>query len=184
MNQFEQQVTGPSFIIAIVIPAMAVLLTDCKGSSPQRLISSTGEGTCASPVVLSGAKTLDSESTSKASDTVSGEDQSCVGYKTHGSDRVYKITVPSKDKTKLSVTVIPIQKPGPAAYDPVVYVTEDCSAQPTCSSGSDSRGGGSPEAVQYVNTTGKDKDVYVVVDGYDYQKSGGDYNLVAEFVTP
>jgi hypothetical protein len=115
---------------------------------------------------------------------ISGEDQSCVGYKTHGSDRVYKITVPSQNKTKLSVTVTPIQTPGPAAYDPVVYVTENCSAQPTCSAGSDSHGGGSAEAVQYVNTSGTDKDVYVVVDGYDYQNSGGDYKLVAEFAAP
>jgi len=160
------------------------LLLACHGSSSQPSNSSKGAGTCADPVVLSGAHTFDSESTSKSTDMISGEDTSCVGYKTHGSDRVYKITVPSQDKTKLSITVTPIQTPGPAAYDPVVYVTENCSAQPTCSAGSDNRGGGSAEAVQYVNATGKDKDVYVVVDGYDYQKSGGDYKLVAEFVTP
>lgn len=163
------------------------LLAGCHGSSdnPSGLATNqSAAGTCADPIVLDGTATLSGQTTQGATDAISGDDPTCVGYATHGAERVYKITVPAKDKTKLHVAVSPTDAPGADAFDPVVYVTETCGAQPTCSAGQDIHGGGGPESLDFVNTTGQDKPLYVVVDGYDFQPNGGGYSLATELATP
>ncbi len=173
-------------MVATVHALAIVVLTGCHGGdNPSGSTGTTkAAGTCADPIVLAGATSLADESTAKASDGLSGEDTSCLGYKTHGSDQVYKIQVPSTNQAKLHVTVTPKQTPGPDAFDPVVYVTENCTVQPQCSAAADSYGGGHAESVDYVNTGSQTKDVYVVVDGYDFQPGGGQYKLAVELGAP
>jgi hypothetical protein len=135
--------------------------------------------------VLAGGAALDNESTTKAADTLSADSNSCLNAATHGADQVYKVTIPGADQAKLTVTVTPQKPPGADAFDPVVYLTEDCGAQPVaCKAAADDRGGGSPEAISYVNTSGLAKDVFVIVDGYDFQPSGGDYKIAADLAAP
>ena len=163
------------------------LLAGCHGSgdNPSGLAANqSAAGTCADPIVLEGSATLSGQTTKDALDAISGDDRSCVGYATHGAERVYKITVSAKDKTKLHVAVSPTDTPSADAFDPVVYVAEDCVAQPACSAGQDNHGGGGQESLDFVNTTGQDKNLYVVVDGYDFQPNGGSYSLAAELTTP
>lgn len=186
----------------IVVSLVAIVVTGCNGSgNGSQPSSSTGggssggigesagstskaAGTPTDPIIIKGASSLENESTTKSSDNVSGEDSTCVDYKTAGPDQVYKITVPGADTTKLTVTVTPSEGPGPDAYDLVAYVTESIAPVPSCKSGSDSRGGGGAEIVEYVNTNGQDTDVYIVVDGYDYQKGGGNFKLVTDIAAP
>ena len=162
------------------------LLAGCHGSSdnPGLAPNQSAAGTCADPILIEGATALTGQSTKDAKDAISGDDPTCVGNATHGAERVYKITVPAKDKSKLHVAVSPTDTPSADAFDPVVYVTEDCVAQPTCSAGQDIHGGGGQESLDFVNTTSQDKPIYVVVDGYDFQPSGGSYSLAAELATP
>jgi hypothetical protein len=185
MDKFEQRQIRALFIVT-VLSGSTGLLAGCHGSGDSSGAQTTGSikaaGTCVDPIVLKSSGTLDSESTNQASDTISGEDPTCVGYKTHGADQIYKLTLPAANTTRLRVTITPSQTPGPDAFDPVIYETENCTAQPTCLTGEDSHGGGSAEAVEYVNSTGKDKDVYVIVDGYDFQAAGGNFKLVTELL--
>ena len=161
------------------------LLAACNGTSPAtNPVVTAAAGTCEDPIKIDGSSTLDAQSTSKASDTVSGESSSCLGYKTHGADQVYALTLPSGDKTKLQIAVTPTAVSGHSGFDPVVYVTAGCSAQPECLTGADNYGAGSAETVEYVNTTGKDQPMFVVVDGYDFQVSVGDYKLDVTFTSP
>ena len=163
------------------------LLAACHGSSdnPSGVATSqNAAGTCADPIVMDGTATLSGQTTKDAKDAISGDDPTCVGYATHGAELVYKITVPAKDKTKLHIAVSPTDTLAADAFDPVVYATEGCGAQPTCSAGQDTHGGGGPESIEYTNASGQDKVLYVVVDGYDFQPSGGSYSLAAELATP
>jgi hypothetical protein len=107
-------------------------------------------GTCEDPVRLDGSATLDNQSTLKATDTVSGDNPTCVGYKTHGADQVYALTLPGSDTTRLRVSVTPTTVPGRDGFDPVVYVTAGCSVLPECMAGADSYGAGSAETVEHV----------------------------------
>jgi len=167
---------------------VGLLLAACNGTSPATTqvnpAVTAAAGTCEDPIKLDGSSTLDAQTTSKATDTVSGESSSCVGYKTHGADQVYALTLPSSDKTKLRIAVTPTAIPSQVDFDPVVYVTAGCSAQPDCLTGADSYGAGSAETVEYVNTTGKDQPLFVVVDGYDFQVNGGDYKLDVTLTNP
>jgi len=160
----------------------------CNGTSPATTQTSpatvTAAGTCEDPIKLDSSATLDNQSTLKATDTMSGDNPTCVGYKTHGADQVYALTLPSRDKAKVRITVTPIAIPTQVGFDPVVYLTESCSAQPECLTGVDRYGAGSAETVEHLNATGKDQPLFVVVDGYDFQVSGGEYKLDVAFTSP
>jgi hypothetical protein len=182
MDKCKKQIE-PAFLILVPI-ALAALLTGCHGPNKDQVPNSIkGAGTCGDPIMLQGTTTLDNESTAKAGDSMSAGDPACLDYETHGSDQIYRITVPAKDLTKFRVIVTPSQTPGADAFDPVVYVTETCGGKPQCEA-SDSRGGGGPEVLEYVNTSGQAKDLFVAVDGYDFQPSGGSYKLEAALVAP
>ncbi len=169
----------------VELALVGLLLGGCHGSdNGSNTATSQAAATCADPIQIEGTAPLTGQTTNKAADGVSGDDQSCVGYATHGGDRVYKVTVPAKDTNKLSLTVTPTDSPGPDAFDPVVYVTENCGATPTCAAGQDIRGGGGQESLDYTNTSGQDKVLYVVVDGYDFQPNGGGYTLTATLSAP
>ena len=163
-------------------------LVGCNGTSTATTQASpaivTAAGTCEDPIKLNGSATLDNQTTLSATDTVSGESSSCVGYKTHGADQVYALTLPSSDKTKLRITVTPTAVSGQVGFDPVVYLAKGCSAQPECWAGADSYGADSAETVEFVNTTGNDQPLFVVVDGYDFQVNGGDYKLDVALTSP
>jgi hypothetical protein len=170
----------------VTLTMVGLFLGGCHGSGDNSagLAANRSEaGTCSDPILIEGNAKLDAQTTNKGADGVSGDDSSCVGYATHGADRVYKTTLTAKDKNKLRVVVTPTDTASPDAFDPVVYATKDCVAQPTCTAGQDIHGGGGQESFDFVNTTGQDESLYVVVDGYDFQPNGGSYQLAAEFTT-
>lgn len=170
----------------VTLGLVGLLLGGCHGFSDNSAVPATSQAaaTCADPVLIEGATTLTAQTTNNAADSVSGDDPSCVGYATHGGDRVYKVTVPAKNTNKLTLTVTPTDSPGPDAFDLVVYLTENCGATPTCAAGQDVHGGGGAESLSYVNTFGQDQVLYAVVDGYDFQPNGGGYTLAAQFSSP
>lgn len=168
-----------------VLALAGLFLGACQGSQGESAAATSHAATCADPIPLTGATTLDKQTTAGASDAVSADDSSCLGFATHGPEQVYKVTVPSSGQTKLQVSVTPGQSPGPDAYDPVIYLTQTCAAQPTCiAPGQDIHGGGGSEAAVYTNTSGQPQDLFVVVDGYDFQPSGGGYQLSAKLTSP
>ena len=148
--------------------------------SPKRI----GEGTCASPYVLQGAVTFQSETTRSGASEVSALSSSCLGMETSSPEKVYKIQIPASGPTKLKVTATPTQKPGIDAYDPVVYLTKSCVAHPSCVACKDSRGGGSFESIEYTNGSGAPMDLFIVVDGFDFQNLGGAFNLDVSLSNP
>jgi hypothetical protein len=141
-------------------------------------------GNCADPITLSGSATLKTETTAGAEQALSAADPTCLAVATLGPERVYRVAVPGSGTTHLRVTVTPAETPGPAAFDPVVYLVESCVAPPVCVAAEDRRGGGSLEVVERTNTTGLDEDIFVVVDGYDFQPQGGAYGLALELLPP
>ena len=147
-------------------------------------LAATGEGTCISPYVLLGASVLPSESTAKASNAVSALSATCLGTETAGPEKIYKIKIPAAGPTKLKVTATPTQKPQQDAFDPVIYLTKSCVAHPTCASGRDLRGGGSHETLEYDNQSGSVQDMFVIIDGFDFQPQGGAYALDVSLSTP
>lgn len=157
-------------------------LSNCKrevdGSSHPR------RGNCAVPITLDGTASLGTETTAGAEQTLSAADRTCLGAATLGPEQVYQVAVPGSGTTHLRVTVTPAETPGPAAFDPVVYLMRDCVAPPVCVAAEDRRGGGSREVVEHTNTTGLTGEVFVVVDGYDYQPQGGPYLLALELLAP
>jgi hypothetical protein len=159
------------------------------GSSKQTSQASTttppqAAGTCADPIELKGSTTLATESTKQGENAVSGEDPTCVGNLTGGAERVYKVVLPANGASKLGVKVTPEQVPGPDAFDPAIYATETCEVHPFCLTGSDDHGGGSLESIEYVNSSGQDRTIYVIVDGYEFQPGGGNFTLVSELSAP
>jgi hypothetical protein len=163
--------------------AVAALLAGCHGKDDNPTGNQSGTGTCASPITLGTAVELKGQSTERATDGVSGDDSTCVGFATHGAERVYRVTVPAASQTKLHLEVEPEQSPSADAFDPVVYVSENCSANPTCVAGQDMRGGGGTESLDFVNSSAEDKSLYVVVDGYGFQ-GGGAFTLAATLSAP
>jgi len=143
-----------------------------------------GAGTCADPIFLQPSAPLTGQSTADATNVVSGDDPTCLGYATHGGERVYKVMVPATGSTKLHLEVTPDQSPSAEAFDPVIYLSEMCSANPVCVAGQDTHGGGGGESLDFVNTSGEEKSLYVVVDGYDFQLNGGAYTLMATLAAP
>jgi hypothetical protein len=141
-------------------------------------------GNCAAPIPLDSTPTLTAETTAVAERTLSATDPTCLGVATLGPEQVYQITVPVGGMTRLQVTVTPAEPPGPAAFDPVVYLMRDCVAPPVCVAAADRRGGGSLEAVEHTNTSGLAENLFLAVDGYDYQPEGGAYRLAVELVSP
>jgi hypothetical protein len=141
-------------------------------------------GNCADPVILDGTHPLGSETTAGLQQALSAADPTCLGTATLGPERVYKVTVPGSEKIHLRVTVIPAEAPGPAAFDPVLYLVRACAAPPVCVAAEDRRGGGSPEVIDYANVTGLPEDLFVVVDGYDFQAQGGTYQLAVDLLPP
>jgi hypothetical protein len=139
-------------------------------------------GNCADPIVLDGTSTLGTETTAGLQQALSAADPTCLGAATLGPERVYKVALSGSERTHLRVTVTPAETPGPAAFDPVVYLIRACVAPPLCVTAEDRRGGGSLEVVEYANTTGLTEDIFVVVDGYDYQPQGGAYSLALELL--
>lgn len=141
--------------------------------------------TCADPIRLAAASTLQRESTAQAADGLSAEaDPNCTGFRTHGPDRVYKLSLPATGATKLKATVAPSASAGADAFDPVLYATTACTRTPACVVGSDAHGAGGAEALEYINTTGAAQDLYIVVDGYDFQPAGGNYQLTINLSAP
>jgi hypothetical protein len=141
-------------------------------------------GNCADPIILDGNTALGSETTAGTQQTLSAADSTCLDAATLGPERVYQVAVPGSGRTLLRVTVSPAETPGPAAFDPVVYLMRDCVAPPVCVAAEDRRGGGSAEVVEHSNTTGLAENLFVVVDGYDYQPQGGAYRLAVELLPP
>ena len=137
-------------------------------------------GNCADPILLDGTTTLETETTAGTQQTLSAADPTCLSVDTLGPERVYQVAVPGSGTTHLRVTVTPAETPGPAAFDPVVYLMRDCVVPPVCVAAEDRRGGGSLEVVEHTNTTGLTEKLFVVVDGYDYQPQGGSYRLAPE----
>jgi hypothetical protein len=176
------------FGLIVTYALLGSFLAACNGTTPPSPQVSpatvTAAGTCEDPIKLNGSATLDNQTTLKAIDAMSGDSATCVGYKTHGADQVYALTVPGNDKTKLRITVTPVAIPGQVAFDPVVYLAASCSAQPDCFAGADSYGAGSAETVEHVNATGKEESLFIVVDGYDFQVNVGDYKLAVDVTSP
>jgi hypothetical protein len=141
-------------------------------------------GTCAAPIVLDGTAMLGAETTVGTSNALSAVDPTCLGVATRGPEQVYRVSVPASGTTRLRVTVTPAAPPGRDAFDPVVYLMRDCVVPPVCIAGQDSRGGGSLEVAEHTNTTGFAEDIFVVVDGYDFQPQGGAYRLALEQLNP
>jgi hypothetical protein len=147
--------------------------------------SEPGDGTCAAPFVIEAGHPLDSQTTADAGSALSAADPSCLGVETSGPEQVYRIAVPARGTTRLRLTVTPVDSPAASAFDPVVYLTKNCTASPlVCLGAEDRRGGGSPELVQHTNATGETENVFVVVDGYDFQPKGGAYGLAVELASP
>ncbi len=171
---------------AVTLALVGLLLCACSGSKNNSTTTATSQAaaTCADPILITGAASLTGQTTNQAADSVSGDDGSCLGFATHGGERVYKVTLPAKNTNKLHLVVTPNDKPSAGAFDPVIYVTDTCVAQPKCSAAQDMRGGGGPEVLDFTNTSGQDQALYVVVDGYDYQPDGGGFTLDATFQTP
>lgn len=144
----------------------------------------TGDGTCDSPILLGGSRVLEDEDTGGARSGVSAEDPRCLGAVTAGAERVYQIKVPASSRNQLSVLVTPNASAQPEAFDPVVYLTTTCDAQPVCLLAMDTRGGGSPESFVYTNETDAAEELFIVVDGYGFQSSGGNYQLKVELMDP
>lgn len=183
-NGSNQRVFG----LIVTYTVVGSFLVACNGTSPPSTHASpaivTAAGTCEDPIKLNGSATLDNQSTLKATDTMSGDSATCVGYNTHGADQVYALTVPGSDKTKLRIAVTPMAIPGQVGFDPVVYLAASCSAKPECFTGADSYGAGSAETVEHVNVSGKDEALFIVVDGYDFQVNVGDYKLAVDVTNP
>ena len=178
--QHEAKLLRPLALAAFIVIA-------CHGQGDGQSTQSQaglGAGTCADPILLDPTASLIGQSTANASDAMSGDDPTCLGYATHGAERVYKVVVPATGQTKLHVEVSPVQSPSAEAFDPVIYASEECTATPTCVAGQDSHGGGGPESVDFVNISGEQKSLYVVVDGYDFQLSGGGYTLASSLSGP
>lgn len=178
--------TPSAFWLLATHTLMGSFLVGCNGASPPTAQSNpamiTAAGTCADPIRINGSAALDDQTTSRATDMVSGDNPTCVGYKTHGADQVYALMLPSSGK--LSVSVTPKAIPGQSGFDPVVFVTAACAAQPECLTGADSYGAGSAEKVEHVNATGQDQALFVVVDGYDFQVNAGDYKVAIDLSNP
>jgi|GEM_PF-3585041 len=173
-----------SWVLAIALIASYVNGCSTKNGTNRTTTTPEAAGSCIDPVVLEGSSTLPDESTKQASDALSGEDPTCIGHKTPGADRVYRIVVPGNGNSKLSISVTPAQPPGPDAYDPVLYAAVECGARPLCLTGADARGGGSLESIEYLNASGQDQTIYVVVDGYGFQPGGGNFQLASELSAP
>jgi hypothetical protein len=141
-------------------------------------------GNCAAPIPVDGTATLGTETTAGAGQTLSAADQTCLGVATLGPEQVYQVAVPGSGRTHLRVTVTPAETPGPAAFDPVVYLMRDCVVPPVCVAAEDRRGGGSLEVVEHTNTSGLTENLFVAVDGYDFQPQGGAYRLALELLPP
>jgi hypothetical protein len=165
-----------------VAGAAVCSLGACKqeGAAP----SSGHLGNCADPIILGDTTTLATETTAGAQQSLSAAHPTCLGAATLGPERVYQVAVPGRAGTHLRVTVTPAESPGPAAFDPVVYLIRDCVAAPVCVAAEDSRGGGSLEMVEHTNTTGLPETLFAVVDGYDYQPQGGAYRMALEVLPP
>lgn len=152
---------------------------------PELTPAVTNAATCADPVTLTANSILQRESTAHGVDGLTaGGDSKCAGYQTHGPDRVYKLSLPAAGTTQLKATVAPLESAGTDAFDPVLYVTTVCTSTPACVVGSDAHGAGGEEAVEYINTTGTTQDLFIVVDGYDFQPTGGSYQLTASLLAP
>ena len=141
-------------------------------------------GNCADPILLDGTPTRGTQSTAGTQQALSAADPTCLGAATLGPERVYQVALPGSEKTHLRVTVTPAETPGPAAFDPVVYLLRDCVAAPACVAAEDRRGGGSLEVLEHTNTTGLNESLFLVVDGYDFQPQGGGYSLALELLPP
>jgi hypothetical protein len=154
------------------------------GVFPSAGSSTTGDGTCDSPIILSGSRNLKDQTTVELLDQINAQDPSCLGVTTSGPERVYKVIVPSSSRNQLRVTVTPDTKPKPDALDVVVFLTESCNAQPLCLAAKDSRGGGSPEVLTFLNETSESKELFLIVDGFGFQPNGGGYQMKVELVDP
>ena len=179
MSHSQTRQASNTVCMAMVVGA---ILAGCHGTD-STAPNHSGAGTCADPIAIGSGAELKSQSTEKSVDSVSGDDITCVGFATHGAERVYKVTVPATNQTKLHLEVKPEQSASADAFDPVVYVSENCSANPTCVAGQDMRGGGGMESLDFVNSSAKEQSLYVVVDGYDFQ-AGGAFTLALTLSTP
>lgn len=141
-------------------------------------------GNCADPIPLDGASTRGTQTTSGAQQTLSASDPTCLGAATLGPERVYQLALAASEQTRLRATVTPADAPGAAAFDPVVYLVRECVGAPACIAAQDQRGGGSSEVVEHTNTSGLTEQLFLVVDGYDFQPQGGAYQLALELLSP
>jgi hypothetical protein len=105
-----------------------------------------------------------------------------LGVPTLGPERVYLIPRAAGGAQRLVVTVSPRDLPGTDAFDPVLYLTQDCTETPTCLAAQDSRGGGSTEVLEQIDTGRATEDLYLVVDGYDFQSAGGTFDLTVDLI--
>lgn len=165
-------------VVGVAVCSFGACKREGDGSSSSHL------GNCADPIILTGTTTLGTETTAGAQQTLSAADPTCLGAATLGPERVYQVTVPENAATRWRVTVTPTEAPGPAAFDPVVYLVRDCVERPTCVEAEDRRGGGSLELVEHASSVGPTGKLFVVVDGYDYQPQGGAYRLGLEVLPP
>jgi hypothetical protein len=117
--------------------------------------------------ITAGART---DTTLGYENTYGGTGANCASnVGTPGPDRVYSISVPNNQK--LTVTVTPSNATA-SGEDPAVYLFPapasscDGTAPPCLAGAPDTNGRGVAETVQYTNTTGSARTVFIVVDTY------------------
>lgn len=147
------------------------------GPDPDRWATLVPEGdSCGNPFIVESSialvpDTLDG-STNGTDLTTGG---SCLGFASHGGDRVYRVSLPSG--VSMSVTVIPEN----LSFDPVLYAVTaaECAlATPfTCLAANDGGGAGQNETLFYTNETAGSIFVYLVVDTANASQATTGYTI-------
>jgi hypothetical protein len=98
----------------------------------------------------------------------------CFVFGESGRDRVYEVQIPTA--TRLRVEATP-SGGFDAALAIVATPEENCVASPDCLAAKNAGFGGVTENVSFANDSAGTESVYVIVDGFDAQPDGGDYDL-------
>ncbi len=137
--------------------------------------------TCQTATALAAGASLTNQSLAGFHNNYNASD--CFGYDLPGPDQVYSFTVPGTGTTQLEIDL----NPDDATLDGAIYFiaapASNCDASPlVCLAMADDGVAGDPESAVYVNTTGADQAIFVVIDSYD--EAGGTYDLSATLSAP
>lgn len=98
----------------------------------------------------------------------------CFTFATPGPDRVYRVAIPSGNRLTFEATPV-------STFDPILAVVaapaSNCVAAPSCLVARDLGSKGGAETVMFANDSPAVQSVYVVVDGYLTELTGGQYDL-------